>query len=54
MKKEWKKTSIDTQCIGIWDMLVVKPNHLVMSAYFEKEAMCMGINSHLSTVALRP
>lgn len=54
MKKELKKTSTDTERVGIQDMLVVKPNHLVMSTYFEKEAMCMGINSHLSIVALRP
>lgn len=53
MKKEGEKISVDSECIGLWDALVAKPNHLVMSRNFEKEAMCTGINSHLSVVALR-
>lgn len=49
-----EKISTGTECVGIWGIVVAKPNHLVMSRYLEKEAMCMGINSYPFITSLRP
>lgn len=54
MKKEGKISVLILSVLEhISHMLVAKPNHLVMGRYLEKEAICMGINSHPSIVALR-